>query len=58
MVWRVLADVVVAVHLAFTLFVVGIVWPVASLARVQVHVVSPVDATVGETVTLRVRPVT
>ena len=49
-------ETVVAVGVfAFTLFVVGIVWPVASVARVQVHVVSPVDATVGETVTLRVR---
>ncbi len=39
---------------AFTLFVVGIVWPVASLARLDVDVVAPSDATVGETIDLRV----
>jgi uncharacterized protein (DUF58 family) len=39
---------------AFTLFAVGIVWPIAALARVDVGVVSPIDATAGDTVTLRV----
>jgi uncharacterized protein (DUF58 family) len=39
---------------AFTLFVVGIVWPVASLARLDVDVVAPADATVGDTIDLRV----
>jgi uncharacterized protein (DUF58 family) len=46
---------VVAVGIfAFTLFVVGIVWPVASLSRLEVEVVAPSDATVGESVDLRV----
>ena len=39
---------------AFTLFVVGIVWPVAAIARIEVAVVAPPDATVGDTVQLRV----
>jgi len=39
---------------AFTLFVVGIVWPIWSLARVRVEVVAPGDAIVGDTVELRV----
>jgi len=48
-------EAVVAVGIfAFTLFVVGIVWPVASLARCDVSVISPPDAIVGETVNLRV----
>ena len=46
---------VVAVGIfAFTLFVVGIVWPVVSLSRLDVEVVAPSDATVGEAVNLRV----
>jgi uncharacterized protein (DUF58 family) len=46
---------VVAVGIfAFTLFVVGIVWPVVSLSRLDVEVIAPADATVGETVELRV----
>jgi uncharacterized protein (DUF58 family) len=46
---------VVAVGIfAFTLFVVGIVWPVAALSRLDVEVIAPTDATVGETVNLRV----
>jgi uncharacterized protein (DUF58 family) len=40
---------------AFTLFVVGIVWPVASIARLDVDVIAPPDATAGDTVPLRVR---
>jgi uncharacterized protein (DUF58 family) len=48
-------DAVVAVGVfAFTLFVVGIVWPVAALARVDVDVTAPADATVGDTVQLRI----
>ncbi len=46
---------VVAVGIfAFTLFIVGIVWPVVALSRLDVEVISPTDATVGETVDLRV----
>jgi uncharacterized protein (DUF58 family) len=37
------------------LFAVGIIWPIAALARVSVEAVAPVDATAGDTVTLRVR---
>ncbi len=40
---------------AFTLFVVGIVWPVAALARLEVEAIAPPDATVGDTVQLRVK---
>ena len=39
---------------AFTLFVAGVVWPVAALARVEVDAIAPPDATVGDTVQLRV----
>src|SRR4051812_34085868 len=39
---------------AFTLFFVGIVWPIVSLARLQVAVVAPTDATVGDAIDLRV----
>src|SRR5207237_5480641 len=39
---------------AFTLFVVGIVWPVAALSRIDVEATAPPDATVGDTVQLRV----
>ena len=42
-------EAVVAVGVfAFTLFVVGIVWPIWSLARVDVAAVAPTDATVGD----------
>src|SRR5215831_14665762 len=48
-------EAVVAVGVfAFTLFAVGIVWPIASLARLRVSVVAPTDATVGDTVVLHV----
>jgi uncharacterized protein (DUF58 family) len=48
-------EAVVAVGVfAFTLFVVGIVWPIVSLARVSISVVAPTDATVGDAVELRV----
>ena len=47
-------EAVVAVGIfAFTLFLVGIVWPVWSLARVEVDVVAPTDAVVGDPVELR-----
>jgi uncharacterized protein (DUF58 family) len=39
---------------AFTLFFVGIVWPVFTLSRLEIEVVAPPDATVGDTVQLRV----
>jgi uncharacterized protein (DUF58 family) len=48
-------EAVVAVGVfAFTLFVVGIVWPVAVLSRIDVDVVAPPDALVGETLQLHV----
>ncbi len=48
-------EAVVAVGVfAFTLFVIGIIWPIAALARVDVDVVAPADATVGDVVDLRV----
>jgi uncharacterized protein (DUF58 family) len=48
-------EAVVAVGVfAFTLFVVGIVWPVAALSRIHVEVISPPDAVVGETLHLHV----
>jgi uncharacterized protein (DUF58 family) len=48
-------EAVVAVGVfAFTLFGVGIAWPIISLARVHVAVVAPTDATVGDAVDLRV----
>jgi uncharacterized protein (DUF58 family) len=48
-------EAVVAVGVfAFTLFVVGIVWPVAVLSRIEVDVVAPPDAVVGETLQLHV----
>ena len=40
---------------AFTLFIVGIVWPVAALSRLDVEVIAPPDATVGDTVQLRAK---
>jgi uncharacterized protein (DUF58 family) len=49
-------EVVVAIGVfAFTLFVVGIVWPVAALSRLDVEVMAPPDAKVGDTVQLRVK---
>jgi len=39
---------------AFTLFFVGIAWPVFTLSRIEIDVVAPPDATVGDTVQLRV----
>jgi uncharacterized protein (DUF58 family) len=48
-------EAVVAVGVfAFTLFGIGIVWPIVSLARVRVNVTAPTDATVGDTVVLHV----
>jgi uncharacterized protein (DUF58 family) len=47
-------EAVVAVGVfAFTLFGVGIVWPILSLSRLRVAVVAPTDATVGEALELR-----
>ncbi|HEY5076990.1 MAG TPA: hypothetical protein VIJ48_05765, partial [Acidimicrobiia bacterium] len=40
---------------AFTLFVIGVVWPIWALARLGVSVVAPTDATVGDAVELRIR---
>jgi hypothetical protein len=39
---------------AFTLFGVGIVWPIVSLARLSVSAVAPTDATVGDALELRI----
>jgi uncharacterized protein (DUF58 family) len=48
-------EAVVAVGIfAFTLFALGIVWPIWSLARLRVTVVAPTDATVGDVVDLRI----
>jgi uncharacterized protein (DUF58 family) len=48
-------EAVVAVGIfAFTLFAIGIVWPIVSLAGVRVSVVAPTDATVGDIVALHV----
>src|SRR4051812_21322043 len=48
-------EAVVAVGVfAFTLFVVGIVWPIWSMARLRVSAVAPTDAVVGEAVEIRV----
>jgi uncharacterized protein (DUF58 family) len=48
-------DAVVAVGVfAFTLFGAGIVWPIVALARVRVEIVSPAEATVGDTIDLRI----
>src|SRR5262245_44312089 len=38
---------------SFTLFAIGIVWPIATLARVRVDAVAPLDATAGDTTSLR-----
>ena len=40
---------------AFTLFFIGIVWPVVVLSRVSVEAVAPTDATVGDNVDIHVR---
>jgi uncharacterized protein (DUF58 family) len=48
-------EAVVAVGVfAFTLFVVGIVWPVVALTRLDVDVIVPPDATVGDRLELKV----
>lgn len=48
-------EAVVAVGIfAFTLFGIGIVWPIISLSRLDVTVGAPTDATVGDTVFLHV----
>jgi uncharacterized protein (DUF58 family) len=48
-------EAVVAVGVfAFTLFAIGIVWPIISVARLRVSVNAPTDATVGDTVMLHV----
>jgi uncharacterized protein (DUF58 family) len=40
---------------AFTLFMIGIIWPIAAVARLTVEAVAPLDATVGSTVDIRVQ---
>jgi len=40
---------------AFTLFIVGIVWPIAAVARLTVEAIAPLDATVGTTVDIHVQ---
>src|SRR5438270_11180155 len=48
-------EAVVAVGVfAFTLFVIGIVWPVWSLSRLDVSAIAPTDATVGDALELRI----
>lgn len=48
-------EAVVAVGVfAFTVFVVGVVWPILIVARVDVSIVAPTDARVGDRVELRV----
>jgi uncharacterized protein (DUF58 family) len=48
-------EAVVAVGVfAFTLFVIGIAWPIWAISRLHVSVVAPTDATVGDVVDLRV----
>ncbi len=48
-------EAVVAVGVfAFTLFVLGIVWPIWSLRRLRVAAVAPTDAVVGDAVELRI----
>jgi uncharacterized protein (DUF58 family) len=39
---------------SFTLFAIGLVWPIVALARVELSVTAPPDATVGDEVPLRV----
>jgi uncharacterized protein (DUF58 family) len=40
---------------AFTLFAIGVVWPVVTLSRVEIAVSAPSDATVGDEVRLHVQ---
>jgi uncharacterized protein (DUF58 family) len=40
---------------AFTLFMIGIIWPIGAVARLTVEAVAPLDATVGNTVEIKVR---
>jgi len=40
---------------AFTLFAIGVVWPIVTLSRVEIAVSAPPDATVGDDVRLHVR---
>jgi uncharacterized protein (DUF58 family) len=48
-------EAVVAVGVfAFTLFGTGIVWPIWSLARLDVSAIAPTDATVGDSLELRI----
>jgi uncharacterized protein (DUF58 family) len=48
-------EAVVAVGVfAFTLFGIGIVWPILALSRLEVALVAPTDATVGDALELRV----
>ena len=39
---------------AFALFLIGVVWPIVTLARAGIEVVAPADATAGDEITLRV----
>jgi uncharacterized protein (DUF58 family) len=39
---------------AFTLFTIGLIWPIVALARVELSVTAPPDATVGDEVQLRI----
>jgi uncharacterized protein (DUF58 family) len=39
---------------AFTLFAIGVVWPIVTLSRVRLSVTAPADAVVGDIVSLRV----
>jgi uncharacterized protein (DUF58 family) len=48
-------EAVVAVGVfAFTLFVIGIIWPVVALARIDVDAVAPPDAVVGDDIDVRI----
>ena len=40
---------------AFTLFAIGVVWPIVTLSRVEIAVSAPSDATVGDEVRLHVQ---
>ncbi len=40
---------------AFTVFAVGVIWPIVALAGLHVSVVAPTDATVGDAIRLRIR---
>src|SRR5215510_10399319 len=39
---------------AFTLFAVGVGWPIFTLSRIRLSVTAPADATVGDIVSLRI----